>query len=399
VTTKRFPLIPGLVIAAVLAVAGCGGQPFPQSQSQARTNVSGGAKPPTTPQARLLAAVTSTTESGTARFALDMSMSGLGTTGTMTITGTGAMDLGRRRLAMTMRGDVVGQSVDLEMRVVGGTLYLKKGGSWTSMTPTASGFSTPNPSSYLDYLQGIASNVHVEGRETLRGVATTRYTATADLDRAWKRIASGAKRAAISNALHQFGLTKIPVTVWVDDAGRLRKLKMSMDLGALAKLPGAPAGFDPKIVMTMELYDFGVPVDVQIPAGALPVTGTSSNPTFCLAEVCAPSGPSARDIQIDLRNALTAEKVQYVDTQEYTADVATLRSIEPSLDWGGKLKVVVGDVPGSPRTVLCLSETSGGQVYSVGDVASGLRVDTRFGNSPCPDVVDAAYVSTLDRSW
>src|SRR5205814_6346957 len=47
--------------------------------------------------------------------------------------------------------------------------------------------------------------------------------------------------------------------------------------------------------------------------------------------------------QSDLRNGLTAEKTVYTDNQAYDATVATMKGIESSLDWGGKLTVVVGD--------------------------------------------------------
>src|SRR6516225_6771234 len=48
-----------------------------------------------------------------------------------------------------------------------------------------------------------------------------------------------------------------------------------------------------------------------------------------------------RAAQSDLRNGLTAEKTNYTDAQTYSAVVATMKGIEPSLNWGGKLTVVV----------------------------------------------------------
>ena len=52
-----------------------------------------------------------------------------------------------------------------------------------------------------------------------------------------------------------------------------------------------------------------------------------------------------RAAQSDLRNGLTAEKTFYTDTQSYSTDTTTagLKGIEPSLDWGGKLTVAVGN--------------------------------------------------------
>ena len=46
-------------------------------------------------------------------------------------------------------------------------------------------------------------------------------------------------------------------------------------------------------------------------------------------------------MQADLRNALTAEKTIYTDNQAYSSKIAEMRNIEPSLDWGGRLHVVV----------------------------------------------------------
>src|SRR5262245_11875718 len=60
----------------------------------------------------------------------------------------------------------------------------------------------------------------------------------------------------------------------------------------------------------------------------------------------------ARAAQSDLRNALTALKVYYTDTQEYTDDVESLAAIESSLDWGGALTVAIG---GEYDSVVCVS--------------------------------------------
>ena len=64
----------------------------------------------------------------------------------------------------------------------------------------------------------------------------------------------------------------------------------------------------------------------------------------------------------DLRNALTAEKTSYTDTQSYTATTATLAAIEPSLKWNPAAgvqgpAVTVGNVTGTDGNVVCISET------------------------------------------
>src|SRR5476651_373513 len=79
----------------------------------------------------------------------------------------------------------------------------------------------------------------------------------------------------------------------------------------------------------------------------------------------------------DLRNALTAEKTSYTDTQKYTNLAATLLAIEPSLKWNPAAGVqgpaaTVGDVAvAGDANVVCLQETSkSGTTFSIADVAA-----------------------------
>jgi hypothetical protein len=105
---------------------------------------------------------------------------------------------------------------------------------------------------------------------------------------------------------------------------------------------------------------------------------TSPSPT--------PSGRSLEEIQSELKNALTAEKVVYVDSEKYDATAANMRNVEPSLDWGGKLKVTVGDAvtPGD-SAVVCISEASpSGKTSAIGDVAVGPLAGTYYGSTSCP---------------
>ena len=87
------------------------------------------------------------------------------------------------------------------------------------------------------------------------------------------------------------------------------------------------------------------------------VCRSTSSPRRCVGHG---SGVAARTTP---RNRIcatrsTAEKVYYTDSQEYTVNDSTLGGIEPSLDWGGKLSVVVTSSSGGPDTVLCLAEQS-----------------------------------------
>jgi hypothetical protein len=393
---KRSHGIPALVIALGVVVAGCGGQPFPTTAPRTSTGGS-------TPRAQLLAAVKRTNAAKTAHFSVDMSMSGLGGAGDVKVTGSGAMDLTRKRFSMKLSGTgpAAMSNMTMEMRLIGSTAYFNGGHGWTSQAVSTAGAFTPVPTSYLDFLKGLGSTVRVVGREKVRGDDTTRYRANIDFARAAARVGSASERAAVKPMLDLLGLTKIPVSVWVDDLGRLRKFSMTMDFSALGdQLGGATAGVKPKMTLAMEMYDFGVPVSVQVPSGAVPSTSKSGT-SFCLEASCSGSGvaPTAHDIQSDLRNALTTEKVTYTDNMAYTSDVATLKQIEPSLDWGGRMKVTIGDSSVATDGVVCLSETANGLTYSLGDVSSGPGVGTYYGTAPCPKNLTPASFSTFDSSW
>jgi type IV pilus assembly protein PilA len=111
-----------------------------------------------------------------------------------------------------------------------------------------------------------------------------------------------------------------------------------------------------------------------------------------------------RAAQSDLRNALTAEKTEYTDTQVYSASVPTMKAIESSLQWGGKLTFNVGDVAvGAAVTgaVVCLQEQSkSGTTFALVDIAAGTNAGTYYGKAALASCDDSnALVGTLASSW
>jgi type IV pilus assembly protein PilA len=88
----------------------------------------------------------------------------------------------------------------------------------------------------------------------------------------------------------------------------------------------------------------------------------------------------------DLRNALTAEKTSYTDTQAYTTTTATLAAIEPSLKWNvaGGPAVTVGNVVAGDGNVVCLQVASkSGTTFSIADVATGVNAGTYYNKGTC----------------
>jgi type IV pilus assembly protein PilA len=111
-----------------------------------------------------------------------------------------------------------------------------------------------------------------------------------------------------------------------------------------------------------------------------------------------------RAAESDVRNGLTAEKTAYTDNQVFVTNAATMKAIEPSLDWGGKLAFVVGDAVsvGDQQTV-CLSATSkSGNVFEIAAVDTGPNAGLWFGKSPtgCPvNDQTGANLKALGASW
>jgi type IV pilus assembly protein PilA len=100
----------------------------------------------------------------------------------------------------------------------------------------------------------------------------------------------------------------------------------------------------------------------------------------------------------DLRNALTAEKTAFTDTQTYSTDVTVggvLDSIEPSLTWvaagspaAGQVSVNVGAVGTVAANLTCLEGLSkSGTKFSIADVAVGASAGTYYTKGACSTTV------------
>jgi hypothetical protein len=118
---------------------------------------------------------------------------------------------------------------------------------------------TGDPTLALELLRDAARDVTPVGRAQLRGVATTRYAVTLDLDRYATTLGSDGR-----DMLRGFQIGgRLPAEAWVDAQGRLRRLHLR--LGMTFKEP--TGGTTPRSVtdLTIDLFDFGVPVQVAPP--------------------------------------------------------------------------------------------------------------------------------------
>ena len=118
-----------------------------------------------------------------------------------------------------------------------------------------------NPTQYLQFLKSAGAKSQIVGHETLRGVASTHYAAKVDLLKA-AEAQPGANRSQLREAFQKLtsetGLQSLPVDVWVDAHGLVRKVSVALSMDA--------AGQQVKTSVQSEFYDFGPTQSITVPA-------------------------------------------------------------------------------------------------------------------------------------
>jgi hypothetical protein len=211
----------------------------------------------------------------------------------MTFDAQGAVDYAARRSTMTMSMDISGMRTlpgglgslsELEMEMVtdGLVAYMRmpflgqlgvSDKPWIKMdlasigkqagfdVSSLMGSGQGNPLQTLDYLRGL-ENVEKLGHETVRGVETTHYRGTFNLDKYVAGLPES-QRKAMQELLDKTGSVGVPenmpMELWVDDQGLLRRLSYALETSV-----GTSAG---KVAMkvALELFDYGKPVTITIP--------------------------------------------------------------------------------------------------------------------------------------
>ena len=229
------------------------------------------------------AAAAATEASRTARGLLTVTSAG----GTVTATGTGNFDTGEAAAEVAMADGprestitVLRTGTGVYARLPGGMNPMSTGKPWVSidaptlarLTELALGESaahiTGAPLDALAYLRAVSGDVTVVGTDTTRGEPTTRYRAAVDPARAAAQLPGALRAHAPASGAAPASL---PADVWIDGEGRLRKLVITdpadAGAGAAAGTVPAPAADPPPgpTTITLELWDFGTPVEVSAP--------------------------------------------------------------------------------------------------------------------------------------
>jgi hypothetical protein len=192
---------------------------------------------------------------------------------------TGVFDYPGERAVMTTSDPVpfYGKDVELkEIRLIGQTAYWRwvvKGKTyWMTQSPVEKsgdpaellvpGPGTPTkPTEVLTRVLLASEANRTLGQEDVRGEVTTHYRARVNLKELVNQVPA-AERPPKEYA-RQWGGPVVPVDIWIDGDSRLRKIVIQRP-----RIDERDFG-SPASTMTVELYDYGVEVDVQPPDGEL----------------------------------------------------------------------------------------------------------------------------------
>lgn len=292
----RRPL--AVVVASLCVVAaGCGAT----GGADGRTELVASAIAPRAQQAAgLVEAAQATGAVETEKVAVTVRTDPPGGDPSVEVTVTGAIDgaNGRAHLTADIAGTMGGRSQSTAVEAVydGDTIYVKApfvadllGKPWVRVTSPQLGSLADqlggglqgDPGSVLELLEGAGGPVTTVGTEEVRGVPTRHVRVDLDVARLLDR-AAGDRRQELEGQLTRRGvdladLAPLPAEAWIDDDGYVRRFSVSFDLAQVGKLrPGAAA--QGVVTETIELFDFGAPVEIAVP-------DASQVATFDLADV------------------------------------------------------------------------------------------------------------------
>jgi hypothetical protein len=165
---------------------------------------------------------------------------------------------------------------DIEERIVDGVIYMNLGSfpgaselggkQWVkldleqlkqengTLRDLADQAESNSPQQGLEYLQGLSGDVQDLGPDTVAGEPATHYRASIDYTKVLDKLPDAS--AETRDALTKLGT--VPADVWIDAQDRVVKMHMTIAGSALDAGAGSAE-------FTMQLSDFGVPIDVQAP--------------------------------------------------------------------------------------------------------------------------------------
>ncbi len=128
-----------------------------------------------------------------------------------------------------------------------------------------------NPVGLLQALSGALTSVTAAGSQSVGGVVTTCYAGTAELAAAAAAAPGNGTRLALRQLERSTGSARLNVLVWIDGAGRLRRLAYTDQLATRADASDeSDAVTLQTFTTTITLTRFGVPAAVTAPPRSSP---------------------------------------------------------------------------------------------------------------------------------
>lgn len=124
------------------------------------------------------------------------------------------------------------------------------------------GFTQDDPQELLKLLQGVSGEIETVGVEQLRGAETTHYRAVIDPSRFEELVPEDEREqvgALAEELLARSGFGSMPLDVWIDGSGLVRKLQLDVT----ATDPGSSETSSASVVF--ELWDLGERVEIELP--------------------------------------------------------------------------------------------------------------------------------------
>jgi hypothetical protein len=261
-----------VAVAIVIVLAACG-------SSQTSSKTAGGGSASSDAGSAVIRAANVTGSSSGYRFQATMTITG-STSLEAAMSGT-ILSAGNRG-ALALRESVLGHSVNVSERYSGKTYWVSVTGIPGASTLTSkpwlkynlgstlnqlglgglpSGGS--NPTQFLTYLKAAGADTQQLGSQTIRGVATTHYAVTVNLNSYVSRVPTAdraAARRSIQRLISTIGSNTLHMQIWVDHHDFARRLSLSF--------PECVAQQHLRLAMTMDLFDFGTTATVTLPTDA-----------------------------------------------------------------------------------------------------------------------------------
>jgi hypothetical protein len=144
---------------------------------------------------------------------------------------------------------------------------------------------------------GWLKNVTLVGEEDQRGVNTKHYAAQLDFSAIAQQTSDENQKASLQQLAALYNNKPIDVNVWLDDQDQVRKMSFTLDLSNLKVPNSTPAeALTGTLAVSIELYDYGTPVDITVPSADQVITAdelAATPQTAAPAETAAPETQAA----------------------------------------------------------------------------------------------------------